>query len=427
MASRVGDGLRSFFSIDDGYERPAPAHPWRADAAVALVLTLVSVTTMFYYRELPQGVEYAPLAPSLASILSAGVLIAFRRHFPIAVLLLASGVHFIAFGTALPLVSSLPGMQVLYFLGIYTAMAYARRRDTLMLAVMAVLAAMLVWLVLADVYQRSLLWHEDFDPTPAYYASTIVVNLAYFGAALWLGRNAWLQAKATDELASSKVLIEQQSRQLAKQAVVEERLRIARDLHDSVAHHISLIGVQTAAARRVMETRPELARTAMGEVEELSRDAVVELRGLLGSLRDIDDDFEAGPASTSGSLAALCEESSGNGLSVTYEVAGDPGLAEALPPMMASSLLRITQEALTNVRRHSTADQARVVLRTGAQRVELEITDNGLPVPRSGGSGLGHVGMRERVSALGGDLHVGPRSVQGYRVHVTLPRSRADG
>lgn len=424
MAGRAGEAVRSFFGLEDPYVRPVPTNPWPADALVAAVLTVVSLSTMLYYRELPRGPEFVPLWPSVASVLSAGVLIAARRRFPISVLLVCSGLHFIAFGAAIPIVAALASMQVLYFLGIYTAMAYARRRDTLMLAVLAVLAAMMVWLVIADVYQRSLFLGAGFTPSLAYYASTAALNLAYFGAALWLGRNAWLQAKATDELAASKDLIRRQAAQLADRAVVEERLRIARDLHDSVAHHISLIGVQTAAARRVMATRPELAATSMAEVEELSRGAVTELRGLLGSLRDVD---APEPGGTLGSLATLCAEASGNGLSVTYQVVGDPDAGDQLPPIAASSLLRITQEALTNVRVHSTADEARVVLRVGQHRIELEVTDNGLPVPSSGGSGLGQVGMRERVAALGGDLHVGARVGQrGYRVHVTLPRVRGE-
>ena len=327
----------------------------------------------------------------------------------------------IVVGVLLPVTVSMASMQILYFLGIYTAMAYARRRQNLMLAMFAVLLSMAVWLVVADSYARAV-QPDEFQPTFWYYVGTVVMNFAYFGVAIWLGQQAWLQAKARDALAESQSVVQQQGERLAEQAVVAERLRIARDLHDSVAHHISLIGVQTAAARRAMATRPELAAQAMQEVEDMSREAVTELRGMLGSLRDVSED-ESG-SRTVEALAALAEEASGNGLSVSYELVGDPRLAEAMSPMQASNLLRIAQEALTNVRRHSTATEARMVARLGDE-IELEITDNGHTVPHITGSGLGHVGIRERVAALGGTAEIGPRSTRGYRVRVTLPRKAA--
>lgn len=416
-AAPRASSVRAFFGLDDDFVRPVPSGPWLGDALIALVLAAVSVASLMVYTEIPETAEYVtPLWPNLLAIATACALIAVRRRFPIAVLLLASGAHFIIAGVNLPLVTVLAGMQVLYFLGIYTAMAYARRRDTLMLAMIAVLASMLVWLVVSDAHARAVV---EVPRTAWNYVATITANLAYFGAALFLGRQAWLQAKAEDGLRTSRAMIQRQSEQLARQAVLAERLRIARDLHDSVAHHISLIGVQTAAARRAMETRPELASAAMQEVEGLSRGAVQELRGLLGSLRDVDADSDD---RSLGSLERLCAESSTEALRVTYDVVGETALLSALTPTQASSLQRVAQEALTNTRRHSTADEVRVVLRATETDVELEVTDNGTPVPGTTGSGLGHVGMRERVLALGGRLELGPRATRGYRVRVTLPR-----
>lgn len=410
-----GGAIRGFFGLDDDYVRPAPGNPWTADILIALVLTVVSASTLMLYQEIPEAADAARLGPGLLAIGTGGILIALRRRFPIGVLLLGSGAHFILTGILVPLVATMPGMQVLYFFGIYTAMAYARRRDSLMLATIAVLVAMLVWLIASDAYARSVI---ELPPGAWYYVATVTINVAYFGAALHLGRQAWLQAKSEDELRRSRELVRLQAEQLAHQAVLAERLRIARDLHDSVAHHISLIGVQTAAARRAMTTRPELASEAMQGVEELSRGAVQELRGLLGSLREVDPIPDG---ASLGSLEQLCDGASSPSLHIRYDLVDDENLLSALTPTQASSLLRIAQEALTNVRRHSTADEARVVLRVSEAVIELEITDNGMPVPGTTGSGLGHVGMRERIAALGGQLEVGPRSTTGYRVRAILP------
>ena len=245
IAQRVSD----FFGTDDDYVRARPERPWRTDWVIALVLSVISMSVVI-------------------------------------------------FGIAFPAVVSTASMQILYFLGIYTAMAYARRRHTLMLSIIAVLFAMVVWLVVADSYARSV-QPDDFKPTLWFYVGTAVMNLGFFGGAIWLGRQAWLQAKVNHELAESQRIVREQGERLAAQAVVAERLRIARDLHDSVAHHISLIGVQTGAARRAMATKPDVAAQAMQEVETMSRDAVAELRGMPSHTRR--EPGSATSASASGS------------------------------------------------------------------------------------------------------------------------------
>ncbi|OMG58617.1 sensor histidine kinase [Tessaracoccus sp. ZS01] len=412
------DAIRAFFGMDEDYVRPSPTRPAFGDIAVASLLCIISMATVMVYSEIDDIKDHVDVWPSLGAIALAGVLLAYRRVFPITVMLLLTGVHFIVVGSLWPVVSSTPSMQIVYFLGIYTALAYAKRRDTLALAAGAVVLAMTVWLIVDDSYNRSIS-PAEFHPTAWYYAATLLINAAYFGGAMWLGRNAWRQARDAHDLDESKALVTQQAHQLADQAVLAERLRIARDLHDSVAHHISLIGIQTAAARRAMDAKPELAAEALVEVEEMSRSAVSELRTLLGSLRDVSP--TAGAGSSLEALEALCEEASGEGLDVSYELVGDPARAAELTTTQSGALLRIAQEALTNVRRHSTADHARVVVRLG-DTTEVEITDDGMPVHCTAGSGLGHVGMRERIAALGGTIDIGPRATRGYRVHAVLPR-----
>lgn len=411
--------LRRVFGLDDAYVRPAPAQPWRTDWIMAALLSVITACLVLMYQGQGEtnGIAEPPLWPSLAAIVTAGVLLTLRRRFPVTVLVLLSGVHFVAFGSWLPFVASTASMQVVYFFGIYSAIAWARRREALLGALALVLAAMVVWLVWSNIYLVATSPPGE-QPPFLYWVATVLINCAYFGGAIYLGRQAWLQARTTDELAASREQVSRQGDQLADQAVVAERLRIARDLHDSVAHHISLIGVQTAAARRAMATKPEVAAEAMLEVESMSREAVTELRSMLGSLRDVAD--TTGPK-TIEALFALADEASTDGLRVSYQLVGDPAAAEQLSPMQASNLLRIAQESLTNIRRHSTATEARVVVRL-TDRLELEVTDNGHPVPNSGGSGLGQVGIRERVAALGGTVEIGPRATVGYRVLVQIPR-----
>lgn len=210
MFERVAD----FFGLDDDYVRPRPVAPWRTDWIIAALLTGISMSVVMYIRDVnPDLVDHLPLTGSFVAIIVAGVLITFRRAFPISVLLLASGAHFIVVGVLLPVTVSMASMQILYFLGIYTAMAYARRRQNLMLAMFAVLLSMAVWLVVADSYARAV-QPDEFQPTFWYYVGTVVMNFAYFGVAIWLGQQAWLQAKARDALAESQSVVQQQGERL---------------------------------------------------------------------------------------------------------------------------------------------------------------------------------------------------------------------
>lgn len=412
--ARVGEAITEFFAVDDDFVRTVPPRAWVVDILIALLLTGLSLILVVANLEVPAYASYFSNWQSPAFIVSAGVLIALRRRFPVGIMLLVGCVHLILTSALQPVTGSLASMQVLYFLAIYTAMAFATRRDLLMLCAIGVLLSVAVWLVMSSTVLSTVgpqgLW--------AYLAGSLL-NIAFFGSALILGRLSWLQAKTTAELRDSHAVVERQSTQLAEQAVLKERLRIARDLHDSVAHYISLIGVQTAAARRAMATKPDAASESLLCVEDMSRDAIAELRALLGSLRE--GDAPAGTGNSLDALESLCRTANRDGLSVSYNLVGDPDAAHALTPTQTGALLRIAQEALTNVRRHSTARHARVVIRLG-EVTELEITDDGRPVPGSSGSGLGLVGMRERVFALGGTLDAGPRAAQGFRVFVRLPR-----
>lgn len=412
--------MRDFFGIDDDYVRPAPGRPWWPDVAVPAVLTVLSLTGLLGMATLEGFAGEADLGVTVPLTLLAGALFVLRRRFPVSVLLLVTGAHFLVVGILWPIVVVQPGMQVLYFLGLYSAMAWARHREALMLAVIAVLLAMSAWLAWSfatDMAAYRLV--SDAAPTML-ITSQVLVNVAYFGGAIWLGRNAWLRARSDAALAASQLLVDEQGAQLADQAIVAERLRIARELHDSVAHHVSLIGVQAAAARRAMEKKPEEAARALQGVEETARQSVQELRSVLGSLRDARDTGAQGTPGLN-ALPSLVEQTRTLGLDVTLETVGGPDALERLSVAQSATLYRVVQEALTNVRRHSTATEARVTIRVDGPMAEAEVVDDGRPRPGTRGSGLGQMGIAERVAALGGTSHTGPRPDRGYRVLARLP------
>jgi len=412
--------VRDFFGIDDDYTRHAPAPPWWPDVAVPAVLMVLSLTGLLGMATLEGFSGEADLQVTVPLTLLAGALFVLRRRFPVLVLLLVTGAHFLVVGILWPIVVVQPGMQVLYFLGLYSAMAWARHREALMLAVVAVLLAMSAWLAwgfATDMAAYRLV--SDAAPTML-IVSQVLVNVAYFGGAIWLGRNAWLRARSDDALAASRAVVEEQGAQLAEQAIVAERLRIARELHDSVAHHVSLIGVQAAAARRAMEKKPEAAARALQGVEQTARQSVQELRSVLGSLRDARDTGTPGTPGLS-ALPSLLAETRTLGLDVALETVGGEDALDRLSVTQSATLYRVVQEALTNVRRHSTATRARVTIRVDGPMAEAEVVDDGRPRPGTRGTGLGQMGIVERVAALGGTSEIGPRPERGYRVLARLP------
>ena len=209
-------------------------------------------------------------------------------------------------------------------------------------------------------------------------------------------------------------------RAIRRQVVAEERTRIARELHDVVAHHVSVIGVLAAAARRQLERDPGKASAALESIEDSSRQAVVEMHGLLGFLRQEGDGDELAPAPTLRQLEALAAQLSEARLSVDVRVEGEQ---RALPTSVELSAYRVVQEALTNTVKHAGASTAEVRVRYRPQEVEVEIVDDGVGQSAAPGTYGGHglVGMRERVALHGGRLTAGPRPGGGYAVQATFP------
>ncbi|MFJ9345402.1 sensor histidine kinase [Streptomyces sp. NPDC101237] len=216
-----------------------------------------------------------------------------------------------------------------------------------------------------------------------------------------------------------------------RRAVAEERARIARDVHDVVAHTVSVMVIQASAAEDGFTDRPEQARQALRDIETVGRSALTELRWLLRAFRDDGPTAEpgAGPPGLA-RLDALADTARAAGLSVVVRRDG-PGDAAAGPPAAVDlTAYRIVQEALTNVLRHADgAGEVRVSVRLGAAAVDVEVVDDGRPRPRPRtavpGTGNGLTGMRERAALLGGSLRAGPLDGGGWRVHATLPTGHA--
>jgi signal transduction histidine kinase len=230
----------------------------------------------------------------------------------------------------------------------------------------------------------------------------------------------------------------------ARRTVTAERLRIARELHDVVAHSMSVIAVQSAVGGHVMDAQPEVARRALAAIEATSRSALTEMRRLLGVLRqDGEPQGALTPAQGLADLSALASQLQEAGLKVWVQVTGERA---ALPPSVDLSAYRIVQEALTNVIKHAGAAPASVMVSYAPDAVTVEVTDEGpawdARAPRSAGppsgsrpaaqpgpalTGHGLIGMRERVAVFGGDLVAGPRPEGGFVVRARFPLEAVAG
>ena len=363
--------------------------------------------------------------PSLgwALLYSAAVTLplALRRRHPEIVLIVVS-IAFFAAGTFR--IPDLYVGQVALFVAMYTVGAWVDDRRRATIVRVAVVVAMFVWL-LVTMFQAATAPSDDgpstegaFSPMAAYMVIQFFVNVFYFGGAYYLGDRAYSTALARTSLEERTAELERERELTAAQAVALDRVRIARELHDVVAHHVSAMGVQAGAARMVLERDPEAARTALGGVEASARSALDELRQLLETLRT--PDAATAPAASTVRLSAiadLVDHANANGLPTTFTVVGEPTEPSEVVQV---NLYRIAQEALTNARRHAGPDAtADVRLRYDRDAVELEIANTGRV--RADRPGLGLVGMRERAAASGGTIEAGPRPRGGFLVRARIP------
>ena len=239
---------------------------------------------------------------------------------------------------------------------------------------------------------------------------------------------AFIAGQIASEMRAASVAREARTREVEQQRMLtEERLRIARELHDVISHSIATIGVQAGVAAHVLDQQPEQAREALLIIKELSRDAMRDLRGMLRVLRQTEDLEEREPAPGLGRLPELVDRIRGSGVAVQLQV---EGAVRPLTPATDLAAYRAVQEALTNVIRHAPGASAQVHLEYGEDSLRVEVTDDGR-VEQNGrastlpGTGLGLSGLRERASALGGTFEAGPIGSTGFRVSMRLPTGSA--
>jgi signal transduction histidine kinase len=204
----------------------------------------------------------------------------------------------------------------------------------------------------------------------------------------------------------------------AEAAIAEERARIARELHDVVAHAISVIVLQARGGRKQLASDPEQTREALDAIETTASQALGEMRRLLGLLRESDEELALAPQPTLARVGELVQHVRAAGLPVELSIEGE---ASALPPGVDLSAYRIVQEALTNALKHAGPTTARVVVRYGGEELELEISDEGAGAEDGNGTGHGLTGIRERVAVFGGQVAAGARPEGGYTVRARLP------
>ncbi len=294
---------------------------------------------------------------------------------------------------------------------LYTLVVYVGRRQAALYALWLVLGTALwgVWRVAPG------------SVGPGMWIAMTIVLLT-FGLCWVLGEFVAARRAYQNELEQRLRLLETERDQQAKIAVAEERTRIARELHDVVAHAVSVMVVQADGATYAVHTNPELAERAVKTISSTGREALTELRRLLGVLRSEDGNEERTPQPGTTSLNELAERVRLVGLPVRLKLNGE---LDGLPAGIGLGIYRIVQEALTNTLKHAGAGaSASVQVTRVGEQVELDISDDGFGTPPqlvgvSGGNGL--IGMRERANVFGGTLDAGPRPGGGWHVHAVLP------
>jgi signal transduction histidine kinase len=254
------------------------------------------------------------------------------------------------------------------------------------------------------------------DPDRA--AADFVLTPALFAIA-WLGGLALRERAAHAEVAEARAAHAEHERETAARiAVAEERTRIARELHDIVAHAVSVMVLQVGAVRHKLPPELESDREALTAVERTGRDALGEMRRLLGAMRQGAEDLELGPQPGLAGLDSLLDAFRRSGLPVELHVQGDP---VQLPPPLDLSAYRIVQEGLTNTLKHARAHHADVVIDYAPDALGIDVRDDGEGSGTGNGLGHGLVGIRERVKIYGGEITAGPASGGGYLLSARIP------
>jgi signal transduction histidine kinase len=382
--------------------RRLPASAWVFDGGLALGAAGLA-TAQFVSMSAGGGLPRGRFALGFGLVLLHTLPLAGRRRFPgtVLALVVASGLA----GAALFLPPFFLGPAIL--VAVYSVAAYGSRWVSLAGLAVAELGLAAV--------QRTPLKLEDL---------ALLGFMGIFAVAWLLGHFAHNYRAHAARLEERTAELERAREELARRAVTEERLRLARELHDVVAHAMSVIAVQSGVGAHVAATNPQEAAKALAAIEATSRAALTELRRLLGVLRQEDEPQGAlAPVPGLADLDSLLAEIGKAGLAVKLQI---NGTRPPLPAGVDLSAYRIVQEALTNVVKHAGPAHAQVLVGYRDQDVTVEVIDDGRGAVTSvsdGRVGTGHglIGMRERVQVFGGDLQTGPRPGGGFRVAARLP------
>jgi signal transduction histidine kinase len=404
--------------------RPAPGrwireHPFEADCLLVGLIFGVTVLIWAAYRHAPPadiggGGRYRAVDPlGTVLVLLQTVPLAWRRSRPVPALVViaTAGLVFSAFNY-LPVTGGVGAV-----IGLYSVAAHCERRRSVA-SLAGVLAVGLAILGLSGINH-----HITF--------SDAVAEVLVFAVAWTMGDNLRTRRAYTASLEERADRLEREQEDGARRAVNEERARIARELHDVVAHSVSVMVVQAGAARRVLRRDPDRAAEALSSIETTGRQALDELRRLLGMLRKYTDQPPSlTPQPQLRDLETLLAQVEEAGVAVQLTVEGQP---RDLPSGIDLSVFRIVQEALTNTLKHAGPAHAHIALRYSPHELVLQVSDDGRgaadQLGRADGNGRregqGLVGMRERVALYGGELRTGPRPGGGYEVEARLPLTPA--
>ncbi|GAB3151070.1 sensor histidine kinase [Microbacterium neimengense] len=367
------------------------------------------------------GEHQGSMAAAVAYAFVLAIPLALRRRWPATVAVVVCAAYFAAVTLRVP---EIYAGNIAMFIAIYTVGAWSPHRRRAMWTRIGIIAGMAVWLTVtmfvdatSDIEIEGVSRAGAFSPYVASMLLTLLINALYFGGAYLFGERTWASRQQRALLEERTAELERERERSAEQAVALERVRLARELHDVVAHHVSLMGVQAGAARMMLNKDPQASGETLARVEESARSALSELRHLLETLRTPGDTNEETSVGLEG-LEKLVAEASAAGVASQLRVIGEE---RDVPDTVQVNLYRIAQEALTNARRHAgPGARADVRLRYAPEGVELEVANTGRPVAEIT-PGMGLIGMRERAAASGGTIEAAARSSGGFVVRVRVP------
>ena len=374
-------------------------HPWWTDSLLALFLTFISLGSVIFAGTAHHPRTIAPLDAILVPITT--LPIAARRYRPLTVLAITVSAE-----TVLLLFSSRAQVPFGVGVALYTVASRCAR---------PVAARAAAWVALPITVGVIV---NDWS-----HPGQVIPKLALFAITWLVGDNLRTRRAYLAELEARAARLEREREEQATRATLEERARIARELHDVIAHNVSVMVVQASAGEDVFDSDPGRAREALAAVASTGRDALNELRRLLGVIRPGEEEEPSfAPQPGVGRLDELIEQVSDTGLAVEVSV---DGKVRELPEGISLCVYRIIQEALTNTLKHAAATRAQVNLRYGADELTVRVTDDGRGITEAGANGSaggqGLIGMRERVALFGGELQAGPSADGGYCVSARLP------